>query len=147
MGLVSEQSKYNLKDRAIELEVIPACRSYGLGLLPWRPLSGGLLAGALTSAAGPRVDPVRQREIERYRPQLEAYEQFCGELGEAPADVALAWLLHNPAVPALISGPETLDQLTGSMRALSITLSAEALERLDAIWPGPGGEAPEAYAW
>src|SRR5205823_1370883 len=112
---------HNRKDRAIELEVIPACRAYGLGLLPWRPLSEGLLAGALASPTGRPADPVRQREIERFRPQLEAYEQFCRELGEAPADVALAWLLHNPAVPALISGPETLDQLTGSTRALSIT--------------------------
>jgi aryl-alcohol dehydrogenase-like predicted oxidoreductase len=147
MGLVSEESKYNLKDREIELEVIPACRAYGLGLLPWRPLGGGLLAGALASPTWRLADPVKQREIERYRPQLEAYEQFCRELGEAPAEVALAWLLHNPTVPALISGPETVDQLTGSMRALSIMLSAEALARLDAIWPGPGGEAPEAYAW
>jgi aryl-alcohol dehydrogenase-like predicted oxidoreductase len=147
MGLVSEQSKYNLADRAIELEVIPACRAYGLGLLPWQPLKGGLLAGALASASSGRAEPARQREIERYRPQLEAYEQFCRELGEAPANVALAWLLHNSAVPAVIPGPETLDQLTGSLRALSITLSADALARLDAIWPGPGGEAPEAYAW
>ena len=147
MGLVSEQSKYNLKDRAIELEVIPACRAYGLGLLPWRPLGGGLLAGALASPTGQRADPVGQREIERYRPQLEAYEQFCRERGFTQADVALAWLLHNPAVPALLSGPETLDQLIGSMRALSITLSPEDLARLDVIWPGPGGEAPEAYAW
>jgi aryl-alcohol dehydrogenase-like predicted oxidoreductase len=147
MGLVSEQSKYNLKDRAIELEVIPACRAYGLGLLPWRPLGAGLLAGATSSPTGQPTDPVRQREIERYRPQLEAYEQFCRERGFAPADVALAWLLHNPVVPALLSGPETLDQLTGSMRALSITLSAEDLARLDVIWPSPGGEAPEAYAW
>src|SRR5919202_5722193 len=146
MGLVSEQSKYNLADRAIELEVIPACRAYDLGLLPWQPLKGGLLAGALASASSGRAEPARQREIERYRPQLEAYEQFCRELGEAPANVALAWLLHNSAVPAVIPGPETLDQLTGSLRALSITLSAEALARLDAIWPGPG-EAPEAYAW
>jgi len=147
MGLVSEQSKYNLRERAIELEVIPACRAYGLGLLPWRPLGGGLLAGALASPTGQPADPVRQREIERLRPQLEAYEQFCRERGFAPANVAMAWLLHNPAVPALLSGPETLDELTGSMRALSIRLAAEDLARLDVIWPGPGGEAPEAYAW
>ena len=91
--------------------------------------------------------PTRQRAIARYRPQLEAYEQFCRELGEAPADVALAWLLHNPAVSAVLTGPETLEQLTGSQRALSLTLSADVLARLDAMWPGPGGEAPNAYAW
>jgi aryl-alcohol dehydrogenase-like predicted oxidoreductase len=147
MGLASEQSLYNLKDRTIELEVIPACRHYGLGLMPYGPLGGGLLGGVLGSGAEQGAEPARQREIARYRPQLEAYEQFCHELGEAPADVALAWLLHNPAVSAVLTGPDTPEQLTGSQRALSLTLSAEVLARLDAIWPGPGGEAPEAYAW
>src|SRR5207244_4175983 len=79
--------------------------------------------------------------------QLETYEGLCRELGEAPADVALAWLLANPAVTAPIIGPRTVEQVTGSLRALEITLSAEQLARLDRIWPGPGGEAPEAYAW
>lgn len=148
MGLVSEQSLYNLKDRMLELEVIPACRSYGLGLIPWSPLAGGLLGGALQKASqGRRAEPNRQQEIEKRRSQLEAYEQLCSQLGEAPADVALAWLLHNPVVTAPIIGPRTLEQLTGSLKALEITLSDETLARLDAIWPGPGGEAPKAYAW
>lgn len=148
MGLVSEQSLYNLKDRMLELEVIPACRSYGLGLIPWSPLAGGLLGGALQKASqGRRAEPNRQQEIEKRRSQLEAYEQLCSQLGETPADVALAWLLHNPVVTAPIIGPRTLEQLTGSLKALEITLSNETLARLDAIWPGPGGEAPKAYAW
>jgi aryl-alcohol dehydrogenase-like predicted oxidoreductase len=148
MGLVSEQSLYNLSARTVELEVIPACRAYGLGLIPWSPLGGGLLGGALQKAsAGRRSDPGRQQEIEQRRSQLEAYEGFCRELGEAPADVALAWLLHNPVVTGPIIGPRTLDQLSGSLRALEIELSPETLARLDQIWPGPGGEAPKAYAW
>jgi aryl-alcohol dehydrogenase-like predicted oxidoreductase len=148
MGLVSEQSLYNLNARTIELEVIPACRHYGLGLIPWSPLGGGLLGGALQKATeGRRADPRRQQEIEKRRMQLEAYEQLCQELGEQPADVALAWLLHNPVVTAPIIGPRTVDQLTGSLRALEIKLSPETLARLDEIWPGPGGEAPKAYAW
>jgi len=148
MGLVSEQSLYNLSARMIELEVIPACRAYGLGLVPWSPLGGGLLGGALKKAsAGRRSDPNRQKEIEQRRSQLEAYEGLCQELDEAPADVALAWLLHNPVVTAPIIGPRTLDQLTGSLRALEIQLSPETLAQLDQIWPGPGGEAPKAYAW
>jgi aryl-alcohol dehydrogenase-like predicted oxidoreductase len=148
MGLVSEQSLYNLNARMIELEVIPACRHYGLGLIPWSPLGGGLLGGALQKATeGRRADPRRQQEIERHRSQLESYEQLCQELGESPADVALAWLLHNPVVTAPIIGPRTLDQLNGSLRALAIKLSPEMLARLDQIWPGPGGEAPKAYAW
>lgn len=148
MGLVAEQSLYNLNARMIELEVIPACRHYGLGLIPWSPLGGGLLGGVLQKATeGRRADTRQQEQIERYRPQLESYEQLCKELGEQPADVGLAWLLHNPLVTAPIIGPRTQAQLTGSLRALEITLSDETLKQLDTIWPGPGGEAPEAYAW
>jgi aryl-alcohol dehydrogenase-like predicted oxidoreductase len=148
MGLVSEQSLYNLNARMIELEVIPACRHYGLGLIPWSPLGGGLLGGALQKViAGRRADPVRQQEIAKRRSQLESYEGFCRELGEQPADVALAWLLHNPVVTAPIIGPRTLEQFAGNLRAVEIQLSGDTLARLDAIWPGPGGEAPKAYAW
>jgi len=148
LGLVSEQSLYNLSARTIELEVIPACRAYGLGLIPWSPLAGGLLGGALQKAnAGRRSSEQAQKHIENNRTKLEAYENFCRELGEQPADVALAWLLRNPVVTAPIIGPRTLDQLTGSLRALEIELSDEYAGQLDQIWPGPGGEAPEAYAW
>jgi len=148
MGLVSEQSLYNLGARTVELEVIPACRQYGLGLIPYSPLGGGLLGGALRKATEGRRSGERQQElIEQNRPKLEAYEGLCHELGEEPGDVALAWLLHNPAVTAPILGPRTLEQLTGNLRALDIHLSHETLQRLDEIWPGPGGEAPSAYAW
>jgi aryl-alcohol dehydrogenase-like predicted oxidoreductase len=148
MGLISEQSLYNLNARMIELEVIPACRAYGVGIIPWSPLAGGLLGGALQKAsAGRRADERAQQNVEKHRRQLEAYEALCRELGEQPADVALAWLLSNPAVTAPIIGPRTMDQLTSSTRALEITLSDEILAQLDQIWPGPGGEAPEAYAW
>jgi aryl-alcohol dehydrogenase-like predicted oxidoreductase len=148
MGLVSEQSLYNLSARMIELEVIPACQSYGVGIIPWSPLGGGLLGGVLQKAAeGRRADARMQERIDRHRVQIEAYEGFCRELGEQPADVALAWLLRQPTVTAPIIGPRTIEQLNGSLRALEITLSDEALARLDAIWPGPGGPAPEAYAW
>jgi aryl-alcohol dehydrogenase-like predicted oxidoreductase len=147
LGLVSEQSKYNLATRAVELEVVPACRALGLGLLPWSPLEAGLLAGALEKATEGRRAKVKSETLEKRRPQLEAYESLCRELGETPADVALAWLLANPVVTAPIVGPRTPDQLAGSTRALELDLSAEVLARLDEIWPGPGGEAPEAYAW
>jgi aryl-alcohol dehydrogenase-like predicted oxidoreductase len=148
MGLISEQSLYNLNARMIELEVIPACRAYGVGIIPWSPLAGGLLGGALQKAStGRRADERAQQNVEKYRGRLEAYEALCRELGEQPADVALAWLLHNPAVTAPIIGPRTMDQLSGSMRALEISLSDKTLAQLDHIWPGPGGEAPEAYAW
>ncbi len=148
LGLVSEQSLYNLNARMIELEVIPACADFGLGLIPWSPLAGGLLGGVLQKVAeGRRASERMQATIEKHRPQLEAYEGLCTELGEAPANVALAWLLHNPVVTAPIIGPRTLEQLNDSMRALEIKLSDATLARLDEIWPGPGGPAPEAYAW
>ena len=148
LGLVSEQSLYNLNARMAELEVLPACRAYGLGVIPWSPLAGGLLGGALQKASeGRRASERAQQNIEKHRPKLEAYEGFCRELGEQPADVALAWLLRDPVVTAPIIGPRTADQLTGSLRALEIKLSPEHLKQLDEIFPGPGGEAPEAYAW
>jgi aryl-alcohol dehydrogenase-like predicted oxidoreductase len=148
MGLVSEQSLYNLNARMIELEVVPACKEYGLGLIPWSPLAGGLLGGVLAKIEkGRRASENMQKEIDKNRPKLEAWEQFCKEMGENPADVALAWLLKNPVVTAPIIGPRTDEQLTGSLRALEIQFSEDALKKLDEIFPGPGGEAPEAYAW
>jgi aryl-alcohol dehydrogenase-like predicted oxidoreductase len=148
MGLVSEQSVYNLNDRMIELEVIPACRSYGLGLIPYSPLAGGLLGGALEKEAkGRRSSDHMQKTIEKHRDQLKQYEALCKETGEKPADVALAWLLCNPVVTAPIIGPRTSEQLEGALHALEIMLNDDVLSRLNQIWPGPGGEAPEAYAW
>ena len=148
LGLISEQSLYNLNDRMIELEVIPACEAYGIGLIPWSPVARGLLAGALDSVtSGRRADEDLQQDVEKFRPRLAAYEKLCCELSEEPANVALAWLLHQKAVTSLIIGPRTLEQLNGTMRARDITLSKETLHQLDEIFPGPGGQAPEAYAW
>lgn len=148
MGLVSEQSLYNLNARMIELEVVPACREYGLGIIPWSPLAGGLLGGVLKKIEeGRRASENQQKNVEKYRSQLEQYEAFCAELGENPADIALAWILHNKDITAPIIGPRVMDQLTGALHAVEIKLDEDALKRLDEIWPGPGGEAPEAYAW
>jgi len=148
MGLVSEQSIYHLDNRMIELEVIPACRHYGLGLIPWSPLGGGLLGGALEkSQSGRRKGEEFEKTVQEKRDQLEQYETLCKELGEPPAAVALAWLLSNPIVTAPIIGPRTVEQLESAIRATEITLDEEVLAKLDDIFPGPGGEAPMAYAW
>jgi aryl-alcohol dehydrogenase-like predicted oxidoreductase len=148
LGLVSEQSKYSLQTRAIELEVIPACREYGVGILPWSPLAGGALGGAAAKAKeGRRSGANVQSLVGRHGAQIEAHESLCKEIGESPANVALAWLCANPAVTSPIIGPRTMEQLTGVLRAPEITLHESTLRRLDEIWPGPGGEAPEAYAW
>ncbi len=147
-GLTSEQSIYNLMTRTIELEVLPAAIEYGVGIIPWSPLQGGLLGGVLRKEReGRRRQGGRAREtIERNRPQIEAYEGFCEELGEEPATVALAWLLHQRGVTAPIVGPRTLGQLDGALPALALRLDQDALKRLDAIFPGYK-PAPEHYAW
>jgi aryl-alcohol dehydrogenase-like predicted oxidoreductase len=149
MGLVCEQTKYSLVTRHVELEVIPACKNYGIGLIPWSPLDGGMLAGNVLQKieSGRRARDHVQRRLEKLRPQLEKWEAYCKELGEQPSVVALAWLISNPIVTAPIIGPRTMDQFTSSLRALEFTLDEQAHKRLNEIWPGPGGEAPEAYAW
>ena len=147
-GLISEQSIYNLMTREIELEVLPAAIEYGVGVIPWSPLQGGLLGGVLRKEReGRRRQAGRAREaIERNRPQIEAYEIFCEELGHEPATVALAWLLHQRGVTAPIVGPRTLGQLDDALPALELRFDQDALSRLDAIFPGYKS-APEHYAW
>jgi aryl-alcohol dehydrogenase-like predicted oxidoreductase len=148
LGLVSEQSLYNLRCRTVELEVLPAARAYGIGLIPWSPLAGGLLGGVLRKAReGRSAGPMTTRGLEQHAATIQKWEDLCAELGEHPADVALAWLLHQPGVTAPIIGPRTVAQLDGSLRSLEITLGGDFLARLDELFPGPGGPAPEAYAW
>jgi aryl-alcohol dehydrogenase-like predicted oxidoreductase len=128
--------------------VIPAIREYGMGLIPWSPLAGGLLAGALKKVEeGRRSSEYLQDEIAKDRDRLDRWEKVCADLGERPSDVALAWLLHQPAVTAPIIGPRTEEQLESSFRALEVRLDEDVLRSLDEIFPGPGGAAPEAYAW
>jgi aryl-alcohol dehydrogenase-like predicted oxidoreductase len=147
-GLVSEQSIYNLLTRSIELEVIPAAQEYGLGILPWSPLHGGLLGGVLgKEAAGVRRAEGRALEtLKTHRDQIQQYEDLAGELGHQPGDVGLAWLLAQPAVTAPIVGPRTQEQLDAALRALDVSLDAATLNRLDEIFPGHQ-TAPEDYAW
>ena len=148
MGLVSEQSIYNLAKREIEVEVIPACRDYGVGLIPWSPLHGGVLGGVLRKEReGKRRHSGRASELlETKRDAIQAYEDLCDELGTEPAVVALAWLLHQKAVTAPIVGPRTMEQLDGALAALETELGDDELKRLDEIWPGHK-PAPEDYAW
>ncbi|MER8188096.1 aldo/keto reductase [Kitasatospora sp. NPDC094015] len=154
LGLVSEQSVYNLLERTVESELIPAARHHGLGLLPYSPLGGGLLGGIRrgtegtegTADSGRRADEALIGKAERLHEQITAYEALCAELGLPPARVALAWLLHRPAVTAPIIGPRTADQLAQALLALDVTLDETTLARLDEIFP-PHREAPESYAW
>ena len=148
LGLVSEQCIYSLADRSVELEVLPAAEHFGLGVVPWSPLGGGMLAGILSAAdEGRRKGEWAVAKLDKHRPAVAAYEAFCEEIGRRPAEVALAWVLANPTVTAPIIGPRTMDQLTENLIALETSLDEEMLKRLDEIWPGPGGPAPEAYSW
>jgi len=148
LGIVSEQSIYSLRNRHIELEVIPACKHFGVGLIPWSPMGGGILCGILEKAKeGRRTREPLQKSAEKLRPQIEEYEKLCKEINQKPADVALAWVLNNPVVTSPIVGPRTVEQLEENVKALELKLSDETLKKLDEIWPGPGSQAPEAYAW
>jgi len=147
-GLVSEQSVYNLNNRIVELEVIPACSGYGMGLVPYSPVDGGMLAGAVEKERSWRRGGTWVTDrLERDRAKIAAYEDLCRRIGHPPAQVAVAWLLHQPAVTSPIVGPRTLAQLEDAVAATDIRLDTETLAALDRIFPGPGGAAPEAYAW
>jgi aryl-alcohol dehydrogenase-like predicted oxidoreductase len=148
LGLVSEQSIYNLLARKVELEVLPAAVDYGIGVIPWSPLQGGLLGGVVRKErdGSRRYAGQAAAALERHRPQLEQYEDFCEEIGHEPGTVALAWLLTRPAVTAPIIGPRTADQFDGALEAAELTLGDDVLTRLDEIFPGHK-TAPEDYAW
>ncbi len=145
-GLISEQGLYNLIERRTELEVLPACRAYGLGLIPWSPLAGGLLAGKSTEKQGRRQSSGLKAAIAKHATQLDAFEQFSESLNESASAIALAWLLHQPGVSATIVGPGNVQQLTSVLHVPDIKLDHASLNRLDEIFP-PCGQAPEAYAW
>jgi NDP-hexose C3-ketoreductase / dTDP-4-oxo-2-deoxy-alpha-D-pentos-2-ene 2,3-reductase len=148
MGLVSEQSHYNLLTRQIELEVLPAAEDYGLGVIPWSPLASGLLGGIVRKQGegSRRYASHLEQRVAALRPQLEAYEDLCAEIGEEPGTVGLAWLLTRPAVTGPIVGPRTPEHLDSAVHAVDVTLDDKVLTRLDEIFPGHR-TAPEDYAW
>ncbi|MFF5501305.1 aldo/keto reductase [Streptomyces roseolus] len=150
VGLVSEQCLYNLYERRAEMEVIPAAQEYGLGVIPWSPLHGGLLGGVLKKETeGKRRTEGRAAETladPGVRAKFQAYEDLLDKHGLAPGEVGLAWLLTRPGVTGPIVGPRTPEQLAGALRALELELSDEVLSALDEIFPGPG-PSPEAFAW
>ena len=148
LGIVSEQSIYSLRNRQIELEVIPACKALGIGLIPWSPLGGGILCGVLEKLKeGRRTREPLQKSVEKLKPQIESFEKLCKNIEQKPAAVALSWVLNNPVVTSPIVGPRTAEQLTDNIKALDLKLNEDTLKKLDEIWPGPGNQAPEAYAW
>jgi NDP-hexose C3-ketoreductase / dTDP-4-oxo-2-deoxy-alpha-D-pentos-2-ene 2,3-reductase len=153
LGLVSEQCIYNLMTRHVELEVIPAAQHYGMGIIPWSPLHGGLLGGAIRKLAeggAARAKSGRAADsLAEHRGRIEAYEKLCADLGHDPANVALAWLLSRPGVTGPIVGPRTVEHLDASLKAFDVDLNDQTSRRLDELFPpiGEGGPGPEAWAW
>lgn len=149
LGLVSEQCLYNLAERRAELEVIPAAQEYGVGVIAWSPLHGGLLAGPDTGDTGQRRHGGRAAAFAadpEVRARVAAYEQLLPAIGGTGSQVGLAWLLTRPGVTGPIIGPRTMAQLRSALTAVELELDDEMLAKLDEIFPGPG-PAPEAYAW
>lgn len=156
VGFISEQSMYNLLCRYPELEVFPAARHFGIGIIPYMPLAGGLLTGKLQAAQGSRTSQVEREygiTLEPGNTQFQEYSALCREIGEKEHVVAIAWTLANPAVASPIIGIRKVEHLDGLDRAAELELSPEVLKRLDEIFsinkgrdllPGP---APEAYSW
>lgn len=142
LGLVCEQSLYNLLERRAELEVLPACRAYGVGVIAWSPLAGGRLAGASTEPSGRRASLSADGSAGR----LSDFDALCDNLGQPPGVVAVAWLLHQPGMTSAIVGPRRREQFASLLKAPDLVLEDAVLSRLDAIFP-PCGPAPEAYAW
>lgn len=146
LGLISEQSLYNLIERRVELEVLPACQEYGVGVIAWSPLAGGLLAGASSDQDGRRKAEHMTKAALARAEQLAAFEAFCQSVGQAPSVVGLGWLLHQKGMTSVIIGPRTLSQFQSALPAVELQLDASQLRRLDEIFPACG-PAPEAYAW
>lgn len=146
LGLVCEQSLYNLIERRAELEVIPACQAYGMGVIAWSPLAGGLLAGASADTDGRRSADGVILEADARADQLARFAALCEDLGKSSSAVALAWLLHQPGLTSAIIGPRRREQLTSALHATDLALDGATLAEIDAIFP-PCGPAPEAYAW
>ncbi|WP_344826985.1 aldo/keto reductase [Actinocorallia longicatena] len=152
VGLVAEQCLYNLAERRAEMEVVPAAEAYGLGVIPWSPLHGGVLGGVLRKrreGGGARSTSGRSKDyldVPENLAKVQAYEDLCEKHDLDPGDVGLAWLLTRPGVTGPIVGPRTADQLVSAVRAADLELTGEFLAALDEIFPGPG-PSPEAFAW
>jgi aryl-alcohol dehydrogenase-like predicted oxidoreductase len=144
---VCEQPPYNLLDRRIERELVPMALSFGIGLIPWSPLAGGLLTGKYAASAPP-PEGTRFADMEksavyqrRYvRPALEAMERFkslCREQSLIPSRLALAWVISRPGISSAIIGPRTAEQFEDNLAALDLRMTPELEAALDEIVP-PG---------
>lgn len=155
MGLISEQTMYNLLCRWPELEVLPAALDMGIGVIPYMPLAGGILTAKVQSEAGSRTASVENEYgVSVSSDQIQAFQALCADLGESPVAVAIAWTLAQPAVSSAIVGIRTQEHLDEMERASELDLDEETLKQLDEMFDTNKGRpirtsrpAPEAYAW
>ena len=155
LGIVSEQCMYNLFNRMPELEVIPAARDFGIGVLAYMPLAGGVLSGNKEVVTGSRTDTVKKEYGIGLQgnQQIAEFSKLCQEIGEKEYIVAIAWTLANPGVSSSIVGIRTPQHLEGLQKASELKLDQETLQRIGEIFninhgkPLQPGEAPEAFAW
>ncbi|MER5217495.1 aldo/keto reductase [Streptomyces sp. NPDC002838] len=151
LGVVSEQCCYNLAVRYPELELLPAARAYGVAVLPWSPLHGGLLSGVLRKTAEGRAVKSGQGRsaavLEKMRRTIERYELLCADFRRDPAEVGLAWVMSRPGVTSTVIGPRTPGHVKDALHALTWPLSDEETARLEELFPpvGRGGTAPDAW--
>ncbi len=156
VGFVSEQTQYNLLSRVPEMEVLPAAQEFGIGVIVYMPLAGGLLTGKTESFDGSRTRQVEEEYGIRLGPENSQFRDFsalCREIGEPEHVVATAWVLQHPAVDSAIVGVRTVDQLDGLSRASELSLDHSAMTRLDEIFDINrgrrigAGRSPQAHAW
>ena len=154
---VCEQPPYSLLHRGIEADVLPTCRRYGMGVIPWSPLAGGWLSGrwrkdaeALTSRRSALVPgrydlsiPENQRKLDA----ADALGKLADEAGMTLIEMALAFVIRHPAVTAAIIGPRTIEHLESQLTAAEVELSDELLDRVDEIVPPGVNVNPADQGW
>jgi aryl-alcohol dehydrogenase-like predicted oxidoreductase len=154
---VCEQPPYSMLARAVEADVLPTCRRYGIGVISWSPLAGGWLSGKFRKQAeAPRSHraermparydvstPVNQRKLEA----ADALARLADEAGMSLVEMAIAFVINHPAVTAAIIGPRTMEHLDGQLNALDVELTDELLDKIDEIVPPGVHVNPDDVAW
>lgn len=142
-SFVTVQARYSLLTRQIEAELVPCCRTHGVGVIPWGPLAGGLLTGKYEQGKNPPANARMAKPNNLYTPlmtgenyaRVDRLKAFAAERGHSVAELAIAWLLAKPWISSVIAGAKTPDQLSANLPATEWKLTAAELAELDTICP------------
>jgi aryl-alcohol dehydrogenase-like predicted oxidoreductase len=146
---VTLQAYYSIAGRDLEREIVPLLEDQKLGLLPWSPLAGGFLTGKFTRAGSSDADARREKfnfppvNVEKAYGIVEVMQKIASRRNASVAQIALAWLLHQPVVTSVIIGAKKSSQLKDNLGAIDVKLDAEELKELDAV----SRLAPEYPGW